>query len=414
MAAASTSTVAYIYKHNYVGDKVQNLAARDRAFFAMVSKVGGFTGLDLSQAVQYGNAQGVSDTLDAANTAQSNHKGVQFTYTVATKYGIVLIDSVSMLKAGNDAGAFARLVVEETDSVIDEVGHRIAQDLYGDSSGAIGRVRSGFTTPASGVVTLYTPDDVKNFSVGMTIQIGTISGTTVTLRTGSTTVTAIDESNGTITLASLGALTSEADDDYLFAYGTAKTSGNTNKIYGLAAWLPLTAPSGGDSHFGVDRSVDTDRLAGVRVSSSITDLEEKLQTMAAKIQKNGGRPKHCFMNPLTWVDLSKKLGSKVEREEAGGATVGFSFIQIATPAGMVKCYADPECPRNRCYMLDMTTWKLRYLGDGAPAIIKDDGLRSLRGAASAASNAGDSIETRVRFVGQLTCSAPGKNGVCDV
>lgn len=407
--ASNLSTVAYIFKKKYVNEKVQNLASRDRAFMSMVSKVGGFSGEDLSQSVMYANAQGVSNSLTDANTAITSTAGIKFAYTRARKLGIITLDAESMLASQDDAGAFTRLVTQETDSVIDEVGHQIAVGLYGDTTGAIGRRSS----ESADVTTLTNADDTKHFAVGMLVQAGTISGTTVTLRTGSTTITSVDEDAGTIGLDTSD-ITSYADDDYLFAYGTARVSGSSYHIHGLNGWLPLTAPTSGDSWFGVDRSVDVSRLAGCRVSSAVTDVEEKLITLAAKIQRNKGKPKHVFMNPLKWADLSKKLGSKVERDEAGGATMGFESIRLATPAGVVSIYSDPECPSDRAFMLDMSTWKLRYLGAGAPEIVKDDGLAALRGVASAASNGGDSIEKRVRFIGQLTCSAPGKNGVCDV
>jgi len=395
MASASTLTsVAYIVKKLYAGKGPENLAVRDRPLLKMLSKRDGFTGSNLTVPVRYGNPQGVGNVFATAQSNAASSKGIAWTITRVKKYGVATIDAEFIHATSNDEGAFIRGIKDEIDGTLDEMGRQSAIELYGDASGAIGR-RSSIS---SNTVTLTNADDAKNFSVGQTIVADdTAAGTS--LRSGSTTVTAVDEDAGTVTLASAAAITSFADNDYLFNSGNQAAA-----VTGLASWLPLTAPTAGDSHFGVDRSVDVGKLAGWRVNSTSSSMEENAITLAARIQRAGGRPKVLFVNPTNWATLDKQLGSKVMRDQGGTATMGFSSIKLATGAGIVDVVADPDCPTNRGYMLDLSSWYIRHL-KGFPHVVMDDGQDSLRQASD------DGVEVRCRQWWQLVCTAPGHNGV---
>jgi hypothetical protein len=133
--------------------------------------------------------------------------------------------------------------------------------------------------------------------------------------------------------------------------------------------------------------------------------EEALQTLAVNIAKRGGRPTDGYLNPVIWDRIQKRTGSQVQRDQGGTAVVGFEYIELATPAGAIKLFADPACPQAYGWLLDMRSWELRHL-KGFPHIVNDDGLESMRIAAD------DGIEVRGRFWGQLVCTAPAWNGIC--
>lgn len=401
MAASDLTSVAYIVKKLYSGKEPENLASRDRVFLSMVDKSGGFTGSNLTVAVQYGNQQGNSVAFATAQTNASSTKGIQWLITRAKRYHVGTLDSEAMLATGDDKGSFVRLVKNEMDSGADEMGHKIAIDLYGDGSGALGQC-SNNPVDAGGPITLTNPDDIAHFAVGQKITANpTKTGTVGNMRAGTGTITAIDEDAGTITFS--GTITGITTSDWLYNEGDYDGAPK-----GLAAHFPLTAPSGGDSFYGVDRSVAPQHLAGWRVTTTSNSIEENLITLAAKIRRAGGRPKHVFMSPTNWATLSKNLESKVERSEGGEAQFGFESVRMATPAGILKVYPDPEAPADRAYMLDMSTIKVKYLGPGLPHIVADDDLRMLR------QGTADGVEYRYRCFYNMYCTAPGKNGVCQI
>jgi len=87
------------------------------------------------------------------------------------------------------------------------------------------------------------------------------------------------------------------------------------------------------------------------------------------------------------------MNAKVEYEGAGGeATFGFESIRIATPAGTLKVYSDPDCPTNRGRGFLAASHYYRTLLEPVH-IIMDDGRPNLR------STSDDSIEARTRSMG---------------
>lgn len=96
------------------------------------------------------------------------------------------------------------------------------------------------------------------------------------------------------------------------------------------------------------------------------------------------------MSKVQYIDLKTEVD------------VGFRGIVVNGPRGPIKVIADQDCPADKAYLLQLDTWKLLSRGQ-APQILNMDGLDKLRDASA------DSIELRVGYYGQLSCSAPGYN-----
>lgn len=379
MAASDLTTVAYIYKRAYTDDPVADQANRDHPLLMEINRQGRFVGSAFFYPIRHGNPQGVSGTFADAQSGASSSKGKQLQAGRKPKFGVITMNGEA-IAACEDRGAFTDLVRQETDGIIDELGDSIAFDLYRDGSGNRGQRAS-----ASGnVITLATADDVRNFKVGMTIVADDSAGG-LSPRSGSTTVEAIDEDTGTITVASAAAISGFADNDYLFRKGDAG-----NCMEGLATCTPLTAPTPGDSFRGIDRSTDVRRLAGIRINDTGTNIEENCGLAAVKVSQIGRRQDRAFVNPINFWQVVRRLNAKVEYDDAGGeADYGFQFIMIHTPAGSVRLISDPDCPINRGYGMRMSEHYLKHLR-GMPHIIMDDGIASLR------QTSDDGIEARAR------------------
>lgn len=398
MAASDLSTVAYIYKRLYTDRATGDLAMRDHVLFKMISKEGGFVGVTFHYPIRYGNPQGISGTFADAQSGAASSKGVQLSTSRKTKYGVITLNGEAMAAAEGNKGAFLDLVTQETDGVIEEMGDSLAFDLFRDGTGNRGRRAS----LSSDTVTLTVADDARNFKVGMTV-IADDTATGASPRVGSTTVAAVNEDAGTVTLTSAAAITSFADNDYLFRKGDPATC-----MEGLEKHFPLTAPTGGDSFRGIDRSVDPRRLAGVRIDDTATSIEENAGLVAVKISQVGKKADCLILNPIRFWEVARRLNAKVEYTDAGGkADYGFEFISIHSPAGTLKAYSDADCPTNRGYVLSLRTLYLKHL-KGLPHIVQDDGRPSLR------SSSADDIEARARAWVNAVCTEPGANGVFSI
>lgn len=399
MAASDLTSVAFIYKRVYSDKRQGDLAMRDHPLLRMTEKVGGFNGTAHFYTVRYGNPQGISAVFATAQSGASSSKGLQLQMSRKTKYGVITLNGEAIAAAEGNDGAFYDLVTQETDGVLEEMGDRLAFDLYRDGNGVRGR-RASIN---SNTVTLSVADDARNFKVGMTVVADdTITG--ASLRTGSTTVTAVDEDAGTVTLASAAAISAFADNDYLFASGDV----NGACIEGLAALTPLTAPTNGESFRGIDRSVDPRRLAGVRVDNTAASIEENAGLVAIKIAQVGKKADQLFLNPIRFWEMVRRLGAKVEYDGGGGsAAYGFEAVTVATPAGTLRCYSDPDCPTNRGYVIASRAHYIKHL-KGLPHIIMDDGNKMLR------STSADDIEARVRAWANYAQIDPGAFGVFSI
>jgi hypothetical protein len=395
MASASTlSTVAYIFKKMY-GSDVGDAASREHPLFNNIRKVNKFRGESFKYSVKYGNPQGVGSSIAIAQAGAASSKGLQFEALRFKKFGVITLDGEAIAAADGDDGALIELVTAETDGIINELVDSLAYDLYRDGTGKRGRRLSASTN----IITLTVADDARNFKVGMTVM-ASANANGSSPRVGTTTVAAVDEDGGTVTLTSAAAITSFADNDYLFRSGDPTTC-----IEGLEVCTPLTAPSPSESFRTKDRSVDPSRLAGSRVNDLNNVIEENAGLVAVKLNQRGRRAREYYLNPVNFYQVVKRQGAKVEYQGGGGtADIFFETFSLHTTVGTLKVFSDPDCPVDRGRVVNPEDQYLRILRD-YPHIQMDDGLRSLR------QTADDGIEVRARAMGNLIQKNTASQGV---
>jgi hypothetical protein len=342
------------------------------------------------------------------STAQANaaaSKAMQFRCDRKKFFGVVQVDGEALMASRSADGAFWEARKHEMDQGLDAMGEEISYQLFQNGYGNRGRI----SAISTGVITLTNPGDVKYFRINMKLSADTGATAAGTRRAGTGYVISMNEDAGTITVsATLGGAagdpTAWANNDYLFRNGF---EGTTYNIEGLASIIPLTAPAAAESFRSNDRSVDTRRLAGVRLDDTSTSIEECAGNVAMRIKEVGKNATSLYLSPKNLWDMLKRQTSKVVLDAGGEATFGFGSAKIQTPAGILTAYADPLCPDNRGYVLTDSTWYLKS-GLSAPHVISDDGNVDLRQASD------DGIEVRMRFMGNLICTEPGANGVFSI
>lgn len=77
---------------------------------------------------------------------------------------------------------------------------------------------------------------------------------------------------------------------------------------------------------------------------------------------------------------------------------------LSGPNGPMKVIPDQNCPAGYAFLLQMDTWKLKSLGE-AVRLFDGDGLTMIR------DPNGDNLLIRCFSYAQLSCRAPGWNGV---
>ncbi len=419
---ANPSNQIAALKELYTGDDyMKDLVYKKNPFLALVPKnesPSGFAGKYIPVPLVYGTPQGRSATFASAQGNQTPPQLSSFFVYRVSNYQIVTITNELLEATKDDAGAFVDEAKLNMDTGFRNISNDLALDLFGGANG----VRGQLSAISTGVITLVDVNSVVNFEVGMALVSFSISGTTYTQSTSNTVgyVIAVNRSAGTVTVsATQGSSTPGTPTNWSasfpnlgvegdVAFGALTVQTSFLKVSGLQAWLPITAPAASSSFWGVDRSVDVTRLAGVRFNGTAESIEEALIDASSLVAREGGQPDMCFMNFSSYSALEKSLGSKVQYVDVKHeeADIAFAGIRINAPYGPITVIPDRNCPSLTAYLLSMDTWKFRSLGK-APHILTYglEGLEGLRVGTA------DALEIRIGYYGNLICNAPGWNCV---
>ena len=401
-----STSVNEALKEHYKPERVRNMVYQNNPLMALMPKYERFGGENMPIPIIVTGPQRRSATFATgqANTSTSTLR--QFLLTRSKDYSFALIEHEAIKASQANTDAFLRYATMEIDGAIHSLKRSMAIAMFRDGNGARGQVSVEPSEQSNMVITLKKDEDITNFEVGMVVNVhSALTGGAQRNRNGSATdftVDAVDRDAGTLTFTgeaydSNGTI---AADDFLFIKGDRGALAT-----GLDGWIPGTAPTSGDSFFGVDRSADPTRLAGNRFDGSALPIEEALIGAASRVAREGGAPTHCFVDFKTYSNLEKALGSKVvyDKVAATDADVGFTALTINGPRGAIQVVPDQNCIPDVGFLLQMDTWALNSLG-AAPQILDADGAGQLLRTGHL-----DAYECRVGAYYNISCVAPGYN-----
>ena len=420
--ANSANQIAAL-KELYTDDKeyMKDLVYKENPFLALVPKnesPDGFAGKYIPVPLEYGNPQGRSHSFANAQAQQTATSLVSFFVYVIQDYQLVTITNLLMEQTKTNAGAFVDAAKLQMDGGFRNLTNNIAFELFASGTATRGissaaSTQAGITVGGT-VLPLTNAQQIVNFEVGMLLVASATDGGVPSADT--VMVTAVDRAAGivygTASAATLSAnwaigtgmafLSVDGDIPPTGANGTAANLG----LSGLAAWLPIVTPAANDSFWGVNRSADPTRLAGLRYNAQSYTIEEGLTNALAFSNREGAKPDLCIMDFASYASLVNALGAKVQYVQVNHdeVEVAFEGITFQSAYGRVTILADRSCQPQTAYLLTMNTWKLRSLGK-VPHILTYgmEGLEGLR-----VGNA-DALEIRIAYYGNLICSAPGFN-----
>lgn len=390
-------------KELYDGQQIENLVYADNPLLAMVPKFTEFGGKYLPVPIITAASAGRSSNFSLAQGNQAPVQVESFLLTRKSDYALATIDHQTLLAAKTDKMAFLESSKVVIDGAIRKITLSLASSLFRSGTGSIGQI-STTTGPAAGVITLQNANDVVQFEVNDTLQAAATDGGAPRVALGY--VIAVDRAAGTVTVSATalggaaGNPTGWSAADFLLVQGDSNS-----KMSGLAGWLPSTAPLTTDNFYGVNRSVDPVRLAGVRFNGSSENVEEALIDHALLLAREGGKPDHFITNFVSYSGIEKALGAKIQYVELSGpAEIAFRGIAINGANSTIKVFPDRNCQSLTGFLLQMNTLRLDSLNE-APFIERYlDGLDMLRVYNQ------DAAELRVAYYANLECRAPGWNG----
>jgi hypothetical protein len=376
MAAATPLTHDAIIKHMYPNpDDVLIAMYENNTLAAMLEKQTDGYGKNWHMPVRIAHTAGRSHSFDKAKKNKAASAVVEYQINITENFSLYSVSGRLQRQTSNNKGAFVDAFAFELESAMDAMKRNFGYEPYANGGGAIARIGSGQTTAT---ITLLNINDIVKFEKGQVLQTSTADGTSGAVKNGTVTVASVDRDAGTVTCTAAAwndaaAIPTVAANDYIFTEGDFGLG-----IKGLEAWIPSTAPTGGDNFFGLDRSQDVVRLAGSRLDLRTLGPEEQIQKMAQVSARNGGKMSHAFMNDLDMLALVLALGSRrqIANTEVEGK-IGFEGVSVSTGYGKVEVYSDYNATQGVAWGLELKNWSLKGPGQ-FPFIDARDGNRILR------------------------------------
>ncbi len=416
---ATASNQVAALKELYTGDDyLKDLVYKKNPFLALVPKdesPSGFAGKYIPVPIIYGTPQGRAHTFANAQAQQTAPLDVAFFVYRVSDYQLVTITNELLEATKDDAAAFVDQAKLNMDTGFRNISNNLAHDLYASGTGSRGVVGSTTVSSSTTAMTITLSDSnmVTQFEVNMLLVGSATDGGVPSSDTF--LVTGVNRTTGVLTGVSSTAHSSDSTiiaTWYLTIAGDVPSAGASGTgsylaVSGLAAWLPVTAPTS-SLFWNVDRSADVTRLGGCRFNGQSETIEEALIDAAAFVAREGGMPDMCFMGFTSYAALVKALGSKVQYVDVkhDEVDIAWSGITIHAAYGPITVIPDRNCPSQTAYLLTMDTLKFRSLGK-APHVLTY-GLEGLEGIR--VGNA-DALEIRIGYYGNLICNAPGWNCV---
>ena len=406
MLATITTNVEPIFKQWYAKSYV-NMFYRDRPAMGMIAKERA-GGEQVKQPIKISQGAGQSATYVNADTNTSSAVRRPFFADWGKDYSLAKVQNDIIELSESNTGAIVKALADETETAVDALGNRFERDLFRSGYGELGTVASISTV----TLTLTIRADAQNFFPGQVVVSATGVGSGALDSAGATAVVqAVDRDAGTLTSASnwTAQIAALAATHVLFQQGDRANAGSPTpmKVVGFSGWLPLTAPTTGDSFFGVDRSLDPVSLAGVRVPGIGKPVQAAIYDLAVRIGENGGAPDTAFVSFDDFGQLATELENRAiyENIQGAGITVSFEAITIAGPKGRIKVFPDTFCPADRLFVLTKRDWTI-YCGGGANPMYP-----TLKGVSLLDVYNDDAVQIRHKTLAQLMCAAPGHSGV---
>lgn len=402
----------------YSDEKVQEQSYGENALFGFVQKQRGQMagGRRYIQVVEFGNPGGANADYASAMTDNTTSNYEDFAIPRKFQYQRVKIAHEMLFATEKKSEAWVK-ALGEFDRGFKSLGEKIGRRLYRTQGGSLAKLALSSTTTT--VLNFTDPAAVFNFQLGQILQFAAADGSGA-LRDGGDTVfvTAVDHEAGTVTI-NVDLATQIAGvlvGDFVFQRGDFNAA-----LAGLEDWMPVDtrATKLAATFNAVVRAPAPVYLGGVFMDgTTMGALDEVFIKLSGKVGKYGGKPDYAFANPESLSDLELVSNSRVRimgaldtkiMNDDGELIVGFQGYRVLVGGRAVDVYGDRNCPSNRFYELQLSTWTLWHTGE----LVNWLG-ESYTGHKMQPSQNDDSAESRLGAYMNLGCSAPGYNGVAKI
>lgn len=390
---------------------IGNMLYADAPLTAVIPKVhaGGET---VSVTIEYGENAGRSFDFATALANQNNAQRMKLSMDWAEDHVIARVKKSAITLSQDNAGALVKMLSQEIKSTLTTITQNLERQIAASTGfndlGVIASISTDTITWVSRTSALnFIPGAKYNFAQTVTSSTMRNSGNTATC-------VSTDRDAGTTTFhaGDLAALSAVTAGDVAFQQGD-KTGSTSVGLLGIPAWVPLTAPAPGDSFGGKDRSVDPQRLAGVRVDGRGKSATDAVADLCVRVCEAGGNPDvgystYDFNQALVKEAQARRVFNYDEVKASNDIKVMFKGVTVVHPKGEIKMLAVKYAPSNAVRVLTTDDWELNC-GEGTTPI-----FNPFMNGGQLDEPADDSVQIRHKLLACLTCMAPGHSGVAQI
>lgn len=300
-------------------------------------------GKEVKRVVQYGLNGGVGaggETDPLPKSGGNNYK--QITTDLKNLYGTIELSDKAIRASSSNVGAFVNLLNAEMEGLVKASSYNFGRMLFGDGSGVLAKVKSLTNNK-------ITVDDIKNFVVGMTIDIRDAEGEVITGAT-SRRIVYIDRDQKVVTVSGLALPSTTITEGCLITVqgsyqreltGLKAIFSKTGYLYGLNRanneWLkPYIVENVGQiTESAIQKAIDyVDENAGSKINFIVCSSGVK----------------RAFINHLQ----TYRRNTDVMNLKGGYKAISYNGIPIVS---------DRFCPEGTMYLLNTDDFTLHQLCD---------------------------------------------------
>ena len=366
MAISANASILAMLKVYYKKEGIQNLLFRNSPLLKKIKKER-VEGKEQRFAAMYSRGGAAGGDFTAAKTqAATVAQTAEFCVTPGQLFSVYTMNAKEVAASRSNAGAYMRVGGAKMFAASESFRKTLAAALYGTGYGELCAVPAdGWSLSTGDNNTIVLPEDaIMKIDVGSKLLIKAAITTAETSAKNTLTVTKI---NGTTVTCTASADTDAAQGDIVSLAGSMSGSSPLLPV-GLGGWLPVVKKrTGADwgtyiatSFFGVDRSVNPDRLAGAFYNGTgASEAKKSCVTKLIKaLRRQGSLCDMIVMNDDDFLAFSAELETTntyftaTSTKEKKTANVGFSDITAAFSTNYIEnCIDDPYCPKGRFYVL---------------------------------------------------------------
>ena len=366
MAISANASILAMLKVYYKKEGIQNLLFRNSPLLKKINKER-VEGKEQRFAAMYarGGAAG-GDFTAAKNQAATVAQTAEFCVTPGQLFSVYTMNAKEVAASRSNAGAYMRVGGAKMFAASESFRKTLAAALYGAGYGELCAVPSGgWTLTANTDTTVTLPEDaIMKIDVGSKLVIKATRETAETSAQNTLTVKAINGTTVTVTPSG----DTDATQAYIVCLAGSMSGSSPLLPVGLDGWLPVYKKRTGESwagfiddlFFGVDRSVNPDRLAGAFYNGTGASEAKKscIMKLIKALRRQGSLCDMIVMNDDDFLAFSAELETTntfftaTSTKEKKTANVGFSNITAAFSTNYIEnCIDDPYCPKGRFYVL---------------------------------------------------------------